>query len=281
MKQINQIVHLTDSKEVLKSILENGFFTSYAKEKFGKQNVLIPMISFANILFRDIGEKEVIDYGKYGIVFDRDYIIEKFDLNPVFYVKNESEIEEIFPYNFQTSIIPQTLHLAKDFYIKSNCKTYSEYICINPISDEVKHLLDTLDKDVNDDFIHSIKVIFENYFLNTMKQILLLKPFKVENKEGVTKIAYNEREWRKSFFDLHYISEIKPDGKINEQYEKWINTSKPHFTDKYILKFDIAEVQYVYVENENEVEEVKNFVTEKFQKNIEVFTLSELKEREI
>jgi hypothetical protein len=191
MKQINQIVHLTDSKEVLKSILENGFFTSYAKEKFGKQNVLIPMISFANILFRDIGEKEVIDYGKYGIVFDRDYIIEKFDLNPVFYVKNESEIEEIFPYNFQTSIIPQTLHLAKDFYIKSNCKTYSEYICINPISDEVKHLLDTLDKDVNDDFIHSIKVIFENYFLNTMKQILLLKPFKVENKEGVTKIAYN------------------------------------------------------------------------------------------
>ncbi|WP_294231584.1 hypothetical protein, partial [uncultured Chryseobacterium sp.] len=94
-------------------------------------------------------------------------------------------------------------------------------------------------------------------------------------------IAYNEREWRKSFFDLHYISEIKPDGKINEQYEKWINTPKPHFTDKYILKFDIAEVLYVYVENEDEVEEVKNFVTEKFQKNIEVFTLSELKEREI
>lgn len=133
MKQINQIIHLTNSKDILKSILKNGFYTSYAKEKFGNQNVLIPMISFANILFRDIGENEVIDYGTYGIVFNRDYIISRFDLNPVFYVKNESEIEEIFPYNFQTSIIPQTLHLAKEFYIKCNCKRYSEHIHINPM----------------------------------------------------------------------------------------------------------------------------------------------------
>lgn len=82
MKEINQIIHITKSLEIIKSILINGFYTSYAKETFNGKNILIPMISFSNILFRDIGENEVVDYGKYGIVFDRDYIIDKFNLNP-------------------------------------------------------------------------------------------------------------------------------------------------------------------------------------------------------
>ncbi|RKN19227.1 hypothetical protein D7035_13945, partial [Aquimarina sp. AD1] len=116
MKEINQIIHLTESIEVIKSILSSGFYTSYAKEVFNGKNILIPMISFANILFRDIGENEVVNYGKYGIVFERDSIIKKFDLNPVFYVKNKSDLETTFKTNFENSIIPQTLKVAKDFY---------------------------------------------------------------------------------------------------------------------------------------------------------------------
>ena len=102
MKEINQIIHITKNIDILKSILKYGFYTSYAKEKFGNKNILIPMISFSNILFRDIGDDEVVDYGNYGVVFDRDDVIEKFDLNPVFYVKNVSELNDIFSDNLHT-----------------------------------------------------------------------------------------------------------------------------------------------------------------------------------
>lgn len=280
MKEINQIIHLTNSKEALKNIVKNGFYTSYAKETFGSQNILIPMISFANILFRDIGHNEVVDYGKYGLVFDRDFVINEFDLNPVIYVKNDSNIDQIFSYNFQTSIIPQTLHLAKDFYQNCNCERFSEHIKIEPISDEVKSLLDTLDTNVNDEFIDSIKLIFENYFENTLKQILLLKPFKVTNKNGESKIAYNEREWRKSFFELNYVSEFKPNGTENDKYNEIINLPKPHFRDNYVQEFNCKDLKCIYVETNDEVNELKEFISENINEKIDVYTLKELIELE-
>ena len=60
MKEINQIIHITNSIDILKSILKNGFYTSYAKEKFGNKNILIPMLSFSNILFRDIKLENIL-----------------------------------------------------------------------------------------------------------------------------------------------------------------------------------------------------------------------------
>jgi len=276
LKEINQIIHLTESIDILKSIIKNGFYTSYAKETFNGKNILIPMISFSNILFRDIGKNEVVDYGKYGIVFDRDTIIKKFDLNPVFYVKNESDLETTFKTNFENSIIPQTLKVAKDFYTDCNCEKFTDHININPISNEVKDLLNTLDKNVNDDFINSLKTIFENYFVNSLKQMLVLKPYTVENKSSETKIAYNEREWRKSYFELNFISEFTPKGEINKEFQKWINTSKPHYTEKYVQKFDLSDVKLIYVENENEVKDLNNFIKLNFlNQSIHIKTLSE------
>ncbi|WP_126337190.1 abortive infection system antitoxin AbiGi family protein [Kaistella antarctica] len=280
MKQINQIIHLTNSKEVLKSILKNGFYTSYANEIFGKESILIPMISFSNILFRDIGESEVVNYGSYGIVFERDYAIEQFDLNPVIYVKNQSEMSDVFSYNFETSIIPQVLHVAKKFSIDSKGETFSNHISIKPISDEVKNLLDTVDENVNDDFLLSIQKIFENYYVNTLKQVLLLKAFKVENKVGELKIAYNEREWRKSFFDLNHIRQFKPNGTLNEEYEMIINKQKPHFTVDNVLPIEVGNIKYVYVETDSEVEEMQHFIRENFDVPVQVSTLLELQKSE-
>jgi len=280
MKEINQIIHVTKNIDTLKSILKNGFYTSYAKEKFGDKNILIPMISFSNILFRDIGENEVVNYGNYGVVFNRDYIIEKFNLNPVFYVKNVSELNDIFLYNFQTSIIPQTLQIAKKFYVDCKCEKFSEHIKINPITEEIKSLIDSLDENVNDEFIHSLKIIFENYYTNTLKQALLLKPYKVVTKNEETKIAYNEREWRKSFFDLNFIYEIKPDGTKNEEYIQWNKKNKPHYTEKYIQSFDLSDVISIYVNEDSEIIEMEKFITENFNEKIEIYTLQQLKEIE-
>jgi hypothetical protein len=280
MKEINQIIHVTKNIDTLKSILKNGFYTSYAKEKFGDKNILIPMISFSNILFRDIGEDEVVNYGNYGVVFNRDYIIEKFNLNPVFYVKNVSELNDIFLDNFQTSIIPQTLQIAKKFYVDCKCERFSEHIKINPITEEIKSLIDSLDENVNDEFIHSLKIIFENYYINTLKQALLLKPYKVVTKNEETKIAYNEREWRKSFFDLNFIYEIKPDGTKNEEYIQWNKKNKPHYTEKYIQSFDLSDVISIYVNEDAEIIEMEKFITENFNEKIEIYTLQQLKEIE-
>ena len=281
MKEINQIIHITKNIDILKSILKYGFYTSYAKEKFGNKNILIPMISFSNILFRDIGENEVVDYGNYGIVFNRDYIIEKFDLNPVFYVKNDSGLNDIFSDNFQTSILPQTLHIAKKFYEDCKCKKFSDHIKINPISEEIKSLIDNLDENVNDEFLNSLKIIFENYYINTLKQALLLKPYKVKTKNEETKIAYNEREWRKSFFDLNFIFELNPDGTKNEKYIQWNdNTAKPHYTEKYIQNFDLSDVISIYVNEESEITEMENFISENFTEKIKIYTLKHLKEIE-
>ena len=281
MKEINQIIHLTNSKDALKSIIKNGFYTSYAKETFGNKNVLIPMISFANILFRDIGENEVVDYGKYGIVFNRELAIEKFDLNPVFYVKSDSELGSTFITNFENSIVPQTLHVAKTFYEESNADKFTDYISLNPVSKEIKNLLNSLDKNVNDEFLQSIKILFENYFINCLKQALLLKPFKVKNKEGITKIAYNEREWRKSFFDLNFISELNPNGEANPEYKNWINKTKPHYKKENVLLIKLEYVRSIYVDNQDEIEDLDKFINDNFGKHtIEINTLDEFKRRE-
>jgi len=239
------------------------------------------MISFANILFRDIGKDEVVDYGKYGIVFDRDFITKEFDLNPVFYIKGENEIEKTFKNNFENSFIPQILDIVKAFHTKNNGKNFNDYIEIDPMSREIKGLVKSLDKNVNDEFIKSIKTVFESYFNNSLKQGLLLKPFKVINKDGEEKVAYNEREWRKSFFDSFYISENTPNGDLNKEYVKWISKEKPHFTDKYVLKFRLSDVKCIYVDNESEVHDLQMFIKKKFKnQSIDINTLKEYKKRE-
>ncbi|RIV69367.1 abortive infection system antitoxin AbiGi family protein [Flagellimonas aequoris] len=281
MKEINQIIHLTESLEVVKSILRHGFFTSYTKESFHGNNILIPMISFANILFRDIGKDQVVDYGKYGIVFERDSIVEKFDLNPVFYVKNHSELETTFKNNFENSIVPQILDFIKDFQSDTGGKNFLDHIKITPLRDEIRALVDSVDNHMNDAFIDSIKKIFERYYSNSLKQVLLLKPYRVQNKNGERRVAYNEREWRKSFFELAYISELNPNGKPNPAYSRWVNTPKPHFTDRYVLDFDFNDIQCIYVDTPNEIQELQHFIADNFKnKSIEINTLEAFKKRE-
>jgi 3-dehydroquinate synthase class II len=153
-------------------------------------------------------------------------------------------------------------------------------IDLNRIKHEIKSFIDSLDENVNDEFIHSLKIIFENYYINTLKQALLLKPYKVVTKNEETKIAYNEREWRKSFFDLNFIYEIKPDGTKNEEYIQWNKKNKPHYTEKYIQSFDLSDVISIYVNEDAEIIEMEKFITENFNEKIEIYTLQQLKEIE-
>jgi hypothetical protein len=144
MKEVNQLIHLTRNITRLKSILKNGLYTSYNKEILADKNVLIPMISFCNVLFRDLGKNEVIDYGSYGIVIDRTYAIEILGLNPVLYLYSNSVVEDSFKYNFESTALPQALEVIKTIYQGCNCEKVTDHILIEPLNLEVKNLINSI-----------------------------------------------------------------------------------------------------------------------------------------
>lgn len=284
MKQINQLLHFTSNIEILKSILKNGLYTSYGKEIFCGKNQLVPMISFSNILFRDVGENEVVSYGNYGIGISREIGMTKYGLNPVFYVSKDSEIEKSIEYQFNESMIPQAFEVFKQYDIKSKscCGSFLDNAEISPLSKEVEVIARSINSGTSDDLIESFRTIFGNLFEASMHQILLLKNYRVTDKYGKEFIAYNEREWRKSFFELHFIREFKPNGNKNEEYERWSNTKKPHFTDKYILQIEPKDLEYIIVKEESEKKQIEDYIQQE-ELNIpldKIYRLNELREKE-
>jgi hypothetical protein len=284
MKEINQLIHLTPDISRLESILKNGLYTSYNKEVFADKNVLIPMISFCNVLFRDLGENEVIDYGNYGIVIDRTYGIEDLELNPVLYLKANSIVENTFKYNFESTLVPQTVEIIKKISENCKCENVTDLIHIEPLNQEVKELINSIDKNTSDKLIFSLRNLFTIINKNTLKQILLSKPYKVKTKKGEEKIAYNEREWRKSYFNLDFVLEYEPDGNVNEKYTELIEKNKPHFKDdSYTLKIPLNKIKYIIVKNIDDIDKITNFIsTNKIGKidKEKIRTLNQLKEFE-
>ena len=284
MKEVNQLIHLTQDISRLKSILKNGLYTSYNKEIFADKNVLIPMISFCNVLFRDLGENEVVDYGSYGIVIDRTYGIEILGLNPVLYLYSNSVVENSFKYNYESTALPQALEVIKEFYQGFNCEKVTDHILIKPLSLEVKNLINSIDKNTSDNLILSLKDLFTKLFENTVTQVVLSKPYKVFTKKGIEKIAFNEREWRKSYFNLPFYTEFKPTGEINEDYSVWIGTNKPHFKDKkYTLNIPLDKIKYIIVKNIEDIDEILKFISTNkigFIDKEQIKTLDQLKEIE-
>ncbi len=280
MKLIDQILHQTGNLEDLKSILIEGLFTSYNLEQFSDKKILIPMISFSNILFRDIGPKEVIDYGNYGISINRHNAIE-LGLNPVLYIYDNSIIQESIKYNYESAIIPQVLDCFKEFKMKFPNLDATSYIKINPLSAESKNLLNSIDKNTNDSLIKSLRNIFGRIFENSNNQLLLSKPYKVVRKNGDIRIAYNEREWRKIFLDLHFITEFEPNGKINGEFGTWLNKRKPHLNhNPHVLKIPLESMNFIFVKDQHEVDEIKNFLGNlniKIPQNLIIDTLNNLK----
>ena len=283
MKEVNQLVHLTEDFESLISIIENGIHSSYAQEVFCGEKILIPMISFSNLLFRDIGETEIVNYGSYGIGIERQIGIE-FDLNPVVYVYENNIIENGIKNGFEFSILPQVLDEVKEFYKECKCDKITDHINFKPLPAEVKDLLNSISEETDDKLIKAIKNLFGRLFENSYRQILLAKPYKVVRKDGTEFFAYNEREWRKSFFDLHFIKEKKPNGKVNDDFEKFIKTSKPHLKDEaHTLKIPVEKIKFVIVKDNNEISTISKKIIETFgeiPKSMIIDTLDNLKKKE-
>ncbi|KKK48721.1 hypothetical protein LCGC14_3142270, partial [marine sediment metagenome] len=192
--------------------------------------ILVPMVSFSNWLFRDVGEDEVVDYGHYGIGINREFAV-KIGINPVIYLYENSQIDNAISSLLNLTIIPQGLNSLQKITQVKNFTKITDHVKFHPIPDEVKDLVDAIDNSTSVNLILALTKYVKKAHENVYHQILLSKPYKVKNKKNESKIAYNEREWRKGFSNLGFVFETDSKGVENPEYKKWINTKKPHFSE--------------------------------------------------
>ena len=292
MRQVNTLFHFTNKLSIIESILKEGFKPSYSVEKFGQRNILVPMVSFMNVLLRDVGPNEVVDYGDYGIGINREFAT-TIGLNPVCYVYDKSVIDEALQNLHNLSILPQQVDIIKES-LADKLNTFSkvtDYIKFSPKPIlEVENLINSIDKKTDEKLVKAIKNFATKTYENAYYQLLLAKPYKVFNKRGETKIAYNEREWRKGYPELGYIHETDAKGVKSKLYEKWIQTNYPHFNEeKYRLKIEIQNISHIIVKDKSEFDNIKKLLLKYYEKNtiekqlstksLKIGTIDQLKEK--
>ncbi|MEC7784256.1 MAG: abortive infection system antitoxin AbiGi family protein [Bacteroidota bacterium] len=155
MREVNNLLHFTRELDTVKKVLKNGFKASYAVESLGKRKILLPMVSFSNLLFRDVGEDEVVDYGQYGIGINREYAV-KSGINPVIYLYENSQIDNAINSLLNLTIIPQGLDKLQKITQVKNFTKITDYVKFNPIPDEVKEIVDSIDGSTSDNLVLAI-----------------------------------------------------------------------------------------------------------------------------
>lgn len=90
----NSLIHFTNSKDALMSILNEGFRIKYCSEKIitpkGDLTYAVPMASFCDIPLSKIKD-HIKNYGNYGIGLSKEWG-QKNGLNPVLYVDKNSSV---------------------------------------------------------------------------------------------------------------------------------------------------------------------------------------------
>ncbi len=260
MNLIDTIFHFTNY-HTLEKIIAEGFKPSFANEKLGKTNILIPMVSFCNILLRDIGKDQVLNYGEFGIGFSRTWAI-KNNINPVIYsYDNGQTANAIKDYLDNSVFISGVNHFKEHFRQLSECKCgpFSKSIKLTNTSKEALDLIDYLSYNYNDELTDIISAYALANYEKTKALIYLTKPYEVENMAGQKFIAYNDREWRKAYCEINFIIEGE------ELYQETKDSAKPHLTeDKYRLKFDLNDLITIVIESEDNINQVKKALYQKF-----------------
>lgn len=105
----NSLMHFTQEKDHLKSILSETFRIRYCKEviEFGGRRgtitVFVPMVSFCDIPLSQI-KNHISSYGEYGIGMSKKWAIAN-QLNPVLYFQRNSLLSESYKKAFYDFVI--------------------------------------------------------------------------------------------------------------------------------------------------------------------------------
>lgn len=254
IKKIDTLFHGTEKLEHLISILENGFYSSYANEKIAGRNTKVLMVSFSNIPL--IEARNQVNYGNYFIGLKRSWGITK-KLHPVAYTYENSKYENDVYELMQTSAIGQTLPLLKEF----NEEGIPFHLSGNFLG------LEKLTKqNLSDESLDSLKSFFEEVFSITIRMQLYLKHYIALDKNGNQRFSYNDREWRYIPTNIArpLIYEMDAAGKNHTlEYQEYSNKSKPHFKDN-PLEFQIEDISYIVVKEKNDIPIIFKTLEQKF-----------------
>jgi hypothetical protein len=216
----NSIIHLTQSLDALKGIIENSFKIKYCKESINLSesctDLMIPMVSFCDIPLSEIKD-HINKYGNYGIGFTKEWA-QRHGLNPVLYLDDNSNLSKSF-------------EIALDSHVMDHDKDFDEL-------------------EITQQCILDIFRYIKNYQGNLVR--------KTETKERYR--FSDEREWRfVPTAELHAdmaLSTAYFEDKRNLKNVTKIKSS----LDELKLTFEPNDIKYIIIKDDSEISEVLDFL---------------------
>lgn len=252
------LFHFTNSLETLKSIVQNGFYPSYAKESFAGREQKLLMVSFS---YQPIEEaKRDITYGNYKIGVSMEWA-EKNNIHPVHYTFRGSQFENQVLNLIEIGTAGMTLDgMVAVHQAKGPIKTNGFFL------DKMKAIATS---GINQDQAAKIMDV-NNYVTNAAFNLLFfIKNYRIQLKEGTTHTAFFDREWRfvpgKGLRGYPILMPKETFGKEHEDYKHWENEKKPHGLD-IPLKIDLEDIKFILVAKDDEINTMRTFLEELFTK---------------
>lgn len=233
----SSVFKFTKDFELLKKIIRDGVIPNYCEEDLSFDDIKfivgIPMASFCDIPITLLDEHNT-RYGNYGIALSKDWAIAR-GLTPVMYISNNNILRSVYYYHQQNEKILK-------WYDRSDVKA--------------KILNDTIFKAMPlADYVNIINAQQE-HAINT-HIIGYLKKYEGYYRGGPIN-NYEENEWRylvpdsdgtKWFWSQEdYLKWRNPNNKVN--ISDFPKPSPSQALRKYTLKFNLNEISYILIKNE-------------------------------
>lgn len=288
----NTLFHFTPKMEYLESIIENGFFPRYCQEDrswLRKENpvtgsvykkavdALYPMICFCDIPLSKIDE-HVKFYGEYGIGMTKEWGIEN-NLNPVWYISKKvdafpslisdaieahEQLDSKHKDQYQNSTFPVIdNNLFKMAYFVGRTITF-----VKPISGKMKGEEKAFDEESEWRFIPSIEQIetLNNEIRESKFPPMLNRIKELVDKRKSNKLSETETIELQELQNLVEAPNPVPLAILVDQCEteelKNEKNEKNELLTQIPLKFDLSDIRYLFVSNDNEVIDLIKFVYE-------------------
>ena len=245
----NTLLHFTTSRETVGKILISGFRPNYSWEDFRRldknqehtaEKFAIPMVCFCDLPLAQIA-KHTEHYGTFGIGMHKDWAT-KYRISPVIYVYPDAKLWD-------------EINRLYTIWLK-----YSEEIKEKDLT-KTENIDEQLIKKVFTRSEHSENV--DQYRYSFYYLMSYVKPydgtlFKHNGHDIPNVTFYDEREWRfvpdritPAF--VKYESDLNP----NEvYYQTLIENIEKH----YMLKFDAADVKYIFVSQNQDALWMMDFI---------------------
>lgn len=255
-KNIDTLFHGTKKLSSLLSIINNGFYASYADEVFAERKIKILMVSFSNIPL--IEARNQVNYGDYFIGLKRSWGIEN-KLHPVAYSYEESIYENNINYIEQEALFGARLMKIK--HVKN------ESIKLESDPNYFQYIAELGTQNLSLETISTLEKLFSNLYTKANDIQLYYKHYSILDKNGKVRFAYNDREWRfipniTGTTNLIFESTVSKDY-FNPEYSKYSLLKKPHLNEATLL-FDLNDINYIVVKNKEDIQKIIKALNRKF-----------------